>query len=302
MLGELACVAALALGIDVGWQPLSEGGVEYLIQIEPDLLDSLRPGEAIGSDVPPRLVGQIRAYRITVGTEELPRELPPEPQIEVEVESPAPPGTADPPGMAAPPGTAGSPSIATPLGMATPSAPAENGAERPGLPPFSPFPEGAPSQGIAPPGFATPQPEQPLPEASPDSGNADTPGMPPDGPVTPAPGAADEPGGAGLDPRSWPGTPAPNLLPEVSARKPMKAEQAVFQVPSDDARPPAAEHDQQEDAPAGEKPKPWTALVVTLLGLFASVGANVYLGWMALDFRSRYQGLVSRASENMAGK
>jgi len=269
MVGHWACAAAMALGIDVGWRPLSEGGVEYLIQIEPNLLETLQPGEAIGSDVPPRLVGQIRAYRITVGTEELPRELPP---AGVEMG-----GDVEPPG------------------------PAGGVAEPPGLAPFSALPEAAPSPGIAPPGVAAPPFEQPLPEPPGDSGEAERPGAPIPGSITPRAGEVDEPGGAGPQPRSWPGSSPPNLLPDVSARKPMKADQAVFQVPDDAPGPPAPEKAEQEKAAAGEKPKPWTPLLVTLFGLFASLGANVFLGWMALDFRSRYQGLVRRASEGTAG-
>jgi hypothetical protein len=65
-------LAAAALGIDYGWQPRDEGGLEYLIQIEPELLDALRAGEAIRSDLPPAL-RHVRSYRITVGRGELPR-------------------------------------------------------------------------------------------------------------------------------------------------------------------------------------------------------------------------------------
>lgn len=195
MIGSLACMTAMALGIDVGWHPLTGGGVEYLIQIEPGLLETLQPGEPIGSDVPPRLVGQVRAYRITVGTEELPRELPEE-----------------------------------------------------------------------------------LPAAAGETG-------------------VGERGGVGPQPRAWPESPPPQRLPDVSAQKPINAEHAVFQVPEDEVGPPASQQGEQGEPGGAEAPKPWTPLVVTLLGLFASVGANVFLGWMALDFRARYQGLVRRASE-----
>jgi len=75
MCGNILWIAVAALGVDVGWQPLSDGGVQYLIQIEPHALESLKSGEAIRSDVPPG-VGDVRGYRITVGTEQLPRELP----------------------------------------------------------------------------------------------------------------------------------------------------------------------------------------------------------------------------------
>ena len=32
MCGTVLCVAAVALGINVGWQPLPDGGMEYVIQ------------------------------------------------------------------------------------------------------------------------------------------------------------------------------------------------------------------------------------------------------------------------------
>ena len=44
-------VVVAALGVDVGWQPLNSGGMEYIIQIEPDSLDSLLDGRDIVSDV-----------------------------------------------------------------------------------------------------------------------------------------------------------------------------------------------------------------------------------------------------------
>lgn len=47
----------------------------------------------------------------------------------------------------------------------------------------------------------------------------------------------------------------------------------------------------QKPAPQAEAEtpaKPWFALTFTLLGLFASFSANVYLGWIAWDLRGRY--------------
>jgi len=72
---EIVCLAALACGVNVGWKPHAEGGMEYLIQIEPYMLDSLRAGTAIESDVPPN-VKDIRSFSITVGTKTLPQESP----------------------------------------------------------------------------------------------------------------------------------------------------------------------------------------------------------------------------------
>ena len=65
-------ITAAALGIEVGWVPLAEGGHEYTIQIEPQLLDVLARGEdEIFSDVPPEL--DVRRYRLMVGTGKLAR-------------------------------------------------------------------------------------------------------------------------------------------------------------------------------------------------------------------------------------
>jgi hypothetical protein len=73
--GPIACIAAVLLSVEAGWQPLPEGGVEYLIQIEPQLLETLKSGQPIQSDVP-SYVKDVRALRVTVGTAELPRQLP----------------------------------------------------------------------------------------------------------------------------------------------------------------------------------------------------------------------------------
>lgn len=67
------CLATLAWGIEVGWQRLPDGQMEYIIQIEPHVLEALRGGEEIVSDIPPGLRG-VRSYRIRVGTDEVPRE------------------------------------------------------------------------------------------------------------------------------------------------------------------------------------------------------------------------------------
>ena len=73
-------VATAVVGIDVGWQRLPEGGMQYIIQLDPHTLESLRGGEAIESDIPPS-AGEVRSYRIIVGKERLPRETPPAPVL-----------------------------------------------------------------------------------------------------------------------------------------------------------------------------------------------------------------------------
>jgi hypothetical protein len=71
----MICVAAAMLAIDVGWQRLPEGGTEYIIQLDPQTLETLRSGKPLQSDIPPA-AGEVRSYRITVGTEKLPRDTP----------------------------------------------------------------------------------------------------------------------------------------------------------------------------------------------------------------------------------
>ncbi|NQU26601.1 MAG: hypothetical protein HQ567_35400 [Candidatus Nealsonbacteria bacterium] len=75
MCGQIAFLAVVLGGIETGWQPLPEGGVQYLIQIDRELLESRELGQSLESYVPPH-VHDVRAVRITMGTGPLPRELP----------------------------------------------------------------------------------------------------------------------------------------------------------------------------------------------------------------------------------
>jgi hypothetical protein len=68
----LAVVAASVIGLDVGWKPLEDGGVEYIVQIHPDQVERILNSDDLLSDVPKGL--DVRRYRITVGTDPLPRE------------------------------------------------------------------------------------------------------------------------------------------------------------------------------------------------------------------------------------
>src|SRR5689334_20612327 len=65
-------LAVAALGIEVGWVPLPEGGHEYTIQLEPEMLEVLRKQkEEVFSEVPPQV--HVRRYRLLVGTGKLAR-------------------------------------------------------------------------------------------------------------------------------------------------------------------------------------------------------------------------------------
>ena len=45
---------------------------------------------------------------------------------------------------------------------------------------------------------------------------------------------------------------------------------------------------------AMQVPKPWMPLVLTSLGLFASLAANVYLAWIAIGIYRRYRQVVTQ--------
>lgn len=81
MTGLLVCLSAAAMGVEYGWQPVAGGGIEYIIQIEPALLDSLTAGRDVFSDLPSSV--NVRRYRITVGNERLPHHGEPPPGTSV---------------------------------------------------------------------------------------------------------------------------------------------------------------------------------------------------------------------------
>lgn len=68
-----AAMAAATMGVDVGWQPAPDGGLEYIIQIEPETLEQLRNGQELAVGIRPEL-RDVRRYRIIVGDGPLPRE------------------------------------------------------------------------------------------------------------------------------------------------------------------------------------------------------------------------------------
>ena len=65
-------LAISAAGVQFGWQPIDGGGREYIVQVEPQLVDTFRK-EGFTSDVPPDL-RDIRRIRIVVGNAPLPNQ------------------------------------------------------------------------------------------------------------------------------------------------------------------------------------------------------------------------------------
>ncbi len=68
----LLAVAVAALGSEFGYRPLPGGGLEYIVQRELHVVEILKEGDDITSDVPAN-VKDIRSIRFTVGSGELPR-------------------------------------------------------------------------------------------------------------------------------------------------------------------------------------------------------------------------------------
>ena len=61
-----------ATAVQFGWQPIPGGGREYIVQVEPQLVDTFRK-EGCSSDVPPQL-RDIRKIRVVVGDGRLPHQ------------------------------------------------------------------------------------------------------------------------------------------------------------------------------------------------------------------------------------
>ena len=83
MNGAAWLLALATLGVDYGWRLDEKGQLEYIIQISPDHLDSLRESpEGITSAIPPEVARHVKRFRIVVGNEALPRDPLPEFQVE----------------------------------------------------------------------------------------------------------------------------------------------------------------------------------------------------------------------------
>ncbi len=70
-------ILASTLGVDYGWQKNARGEWEYIVQVEPALLQTLAEGQPIVSTMPPELDG-VRHVVLRVGTGAVPKERLPE--------------------------------------------------------------------------------------------------------------------------------------------------------------------------------------------------------------------------------
>jgi hypothetical protein len=87
MFSSLLLLAASAVGVNYGWEPLPEGGMKYIVQFEPDaLVEAQKAGVPLDSDIPSHL-SNVRSISIRLGTGPVPQENP---VAKTEVKSSAP--------------------------------------------------------------------------------------------------------------------------------------------------------------------------------------------------------------------
>lgn len=384
MQSMLMCVAAITtLGVDVGWQPTDNGELEYIIQISPDQLRNLKPGDVIEVGVRPQL-RHVRRYKIIVGEGVLPRNaggpnlMLEQPAIAAKpLETPSRRSLIQPPldvkpelsvvvdsDAAAPIRVANEVTVATndqpvandqeagavpiekpkaglyvipnysaelrrelqdnnllappPYPGSVNSATAENESSAIVQPPADSInlipPADATGNDLAVPSYV------PVPDRAPRTIDPNAPRLAPSDftkgytPPThgehlygrdtaPAPHVQPprESNPAYLDSsvnnNSQPeGTPAafhtrPATMPVATANVLAPKDPPATSANSN----PSADNTKADGEPATqEAPKSWALFSVTLLALFASIGGNLYLGWMNWDMRQRFRSLVRK--------
>lgn len=298
-------LAASSVGVDYGWQPNKQGEIEYIIQIEPELLDAMRDGAEITSRVDPSVHG-VRRFRIRVGNENLPQEgttsAPANPVNRVQDKVAGDENTDS--------------AKRSPLKLNA-NIPGDSGGEPPaqeptgaklGAPPLI-SPDRLDTGGGG--GFSLEPPEkkptQDSPaEKSPPGGDSYTPlKEPPTDSGEAGPTPIPDPESASLPPQIDAGNSQfaekPRMLEPSPAGEPLEGQQASYNKvvtegksanvasPSDISLPP-------EEASS----RPWMTFVLICLLLFASVGLNVYLGWIARGIYVRYRTLSLETLDSQA--
>lgn len=229
----LTCLAlALVGGVDLGYQPAANGGLELIVQIDANTFQTLRENDPISVAVP-REAQQVRPSQITValGSARLPQSLPP--QI-------SPPQGSPLPGTAAAPATA-------PRVRASP----------------------IPNTSVLPATVESPLPSTGGPSLTP--GDAQGPARipPPSGAIA-APTTTNEQSQGAADPRA-------------TASGPAASQQGNSYTPS------AFDNGDSKGAISFNGKQLFLVLLVIALA-----ASNGYVGWLFLDARQRYLGLLAR--------
>lgn len=294
-----------------GWQAGSDGRVEYLLQLDPRLVRSLREGSEIYAAVLPE-AGAVRSIAITAGRKALPREAA-KPPVAAVAQFQAPenrsaaagddPAYTDLTGGSLYGGGAGQPAeSAAPIGTDGPMPPTGWNIND--------------ASAAEPPG-----------EALPDDGTGPAALQPPSGPLLEVPqfdrsqfsdagraGArvsrtATQPsaGAAPGDPYGRPAArqPRENFVPapadvaagyqedpglRTAARSTAPRGQAASEVP---ARSSTRDADASERDAKGREFPGWFSFIL-FCALCLSIGGNLYLGWTAAEFYSRYKLVIER--------
>lgn len=246
MAGMIVCLSTAVIGVDFGWQPVAGGGVEYIIQIEPNMLERLKDGQDIFSDLPPR-ARNIRGYRITVGTARLPHHGQP-PPLDADGQDTAP---------SVPRSDAGLPAHVAPGEASTGDGPL-------------PGPVLAPALAFDPPTTGRKRPSsEPTPLAQPHSAKR----------LETRPTGFDQ---EATKPVAHQGGAPPGKI---------KAKGNPGTKANSDSKTKLAASQPGHDAPDEKATQP-TRPSITVIGLFASLGGNAFLLWVAAGQRSRYRALA----------
>jgi hypothetical protein len=272
--------------------------MEYIIQIEPELLAALQKGEAIISEIHPDATG-IRRFRIQIGSAPLPRISKPSspvPPLSEEVKptpetvSPLEELFLEPPKKrdstftldeSPPPTPAAAPASAFPLLP----LPDETQSPLGDTPPPS---DNRESSFLLPPNKGADARSAALAPAlsKPTSGNKTTPEV--QGPI-PVP----DPDRLPLEPAALPLTGQDAAGQAFSVSEPTAAAPrfASFQQETESQRPQGTVKEEPRANVSSPPARPWLLFSVTILGLLASLGANAYLAYLFFGLQRRYQGL-----------
>lgn len=311
--------------VEYGYQPLAGGGMDFIIQILPAGVRGFQMGTDVILPVPQQL-NQVRRITIRVGNGSLPQVAPAgqnqppatnprgNPQ---EDPAPAPPPSVItlPPRPATDPMNPNNPNTnpntnpnqpnPNPYGQYDPNrgnpnyntggATGTNNTNPYGIPPYSnPYgqpPNGQPGAGQPPaqpnypPNYANYPPYgQTNPYAEPPRGSTQPPYYGPQPQPQPQPQPAPQPPVVAAAPVP---DPAPTAAPAPAAA-PVSTTSAR---PSDVGYP-------SRSADAAPDEHPWLPMMVTSLALIASLGANLFLGWIAMGLYDRYRRALTDMREH----
>ncbi|MFC1596767.1 hypothetical protein ACFL5Q_02365 [Planctomycetota bacterium] len=328
MYGNIVCLAATLLGVDARWTPLPDGGLQYVIQIEPHALDRRESGahEAVRSYVPTN-VKDVRDYQIVMGTQRLAKNAPtsnvqspilagvdtdwvPLPAGGVECRVWIKPEALDElekPGRVIEgkiPANVKRLSVFTiTVGTKPPAADSAttNEVNRPGSVEAKADPLSAdplPGPAITPPQMpkrSSSWPPLPSSVVPPPSRLPYTPKAQTVAKAAPSPPLSEA---APPDMPTDPDVFKPDADGRQMLVQPANHHQPSEMAPDDQPQPKADSNSMaRKESSLQEPAKPWSRLTVALVGLFASLGGNVFLLWIMQGFRSRYRALLRRMGD-----